>query len=241
MQFLAGKKVIQEEFLHTFKHLESHQRQLVIIGDRHPRLFTKLSDELSTRFLSGLVCRIEAPDFDTRFAIVKTKAHQCGLEMTPKATEYVAQRFSQNVRELEGAVNCLQTYHYMTGRRVGVTAARSVLSDLERDCIRIVRIPEIEQAVCDLFGLQTDELKSARRTRSLSQPRMLAMFLARKHTQAAFGEIGQYFGGRNHSTVVSADKKIKSGLDSQETIRVAAKTWPLGEVISTLEHQLQVG
>ncbi len=238
IDFLDAKRVIQEEFLHTFKQLVSHSRQVVLAADRHPRLLTKLSDELTTRFLSGLVCRLEPPDLETRQRIVERKAIRMKGAVTSEALRFVAQRFKNNVRELEGALNCLQTYHTMTKKRIGVTAARQVLADLERDCIRVVRMSDIENAVCQLFGLAAKDLKSSRRIRSVSHPRMLAMFLARKHTQAAYSEIGQYFGGRNHSTVMSAEQKVTTWLSSESSIKVAAENWPLHEVLETLEQQL---
>jgi len=241
IDFLDSKRVIQEEFLHTFKQLESYGRQIIVASDRHPRLLTKLSDELKTRFLSGMVCRLEPPDFDTRLQIVERKAAKMSATFSAEALNYVAQRFKSSVRELEGALHCLQTYAQMTGKRIGLTAARQVLADLERDCIKVVRLADIEQAVCDLFRLQADELKSAKRSRSISQPRMLAMYLARKHTRAAYSEIGQYFGGRDHSTVMSAEKKIDEWLRGQASIRVASDAWPIEEIMETLEQQLQAG
>ena len=238
IDFLDGKRVIQEEFLHTFKQLASHNRQIVLTANKHPRLLNKLSDELTTRFLSGMVCRLESPDFETRLQIVEHKANQLSAELTPETLQYVAQRFKNNVRELEGALNSLQAYHTMTQRRVGINAARDILSELERDCIRIIRLADIEKVVCNLFGVRKEELRSSTRARRISQPRMLAMYLARKHTKAAYSEIGDYFGGRNHSTVVSAEKKVRTWLDEQSIINIATQDWYMSDVVGTLEQQL---
>lgn len=239
IDFFDNKRVIQEEFLHTFKQLESHGRQIVLTADRHPRLLTRFSDELMTRCLSGLVCRLEAPDLETRQKIAAARSARMGIDVSPEALAFVAQRFKNNVRELEGALNCLATYQSMTGKRVGLSAARRVLSDLERDCIRIVRMSDVEQVVCSFFGMEPKELRSSKRNRSVSQPRMLAIYLMRKHTQAAYSEIGQYFGGRNHSTVMSAERKVAQWLQSSEPIKVAAQSWPIGDVLETLEQHLQ--
>lgn len=241
IDFLDAKRVIQEEFLHTFQQLESHGRQIVLTSDRHPRLLSKLSDELVTRFLSGLVCRIEPPDLETRKHIVERKAAHMKGGVSAEALTFVAGRFKNNVREVLGALNCLETYHHMTQKRIGLSAARNILADLERDCIRIVRISDVEEAVCTLFGLEAKDLKSSRRHRSVSQPRMLAMFLARKHTQAAYSEIGHYFGGRNHSTVISAEKKVKHWLNTQTLVKVASQTWPVADILESLEQQLDAG
>ena len=241
VDFLDAKRVVQEEFLHTFKQLASHGKQIVMSGDRHPRLLSKLSDELRTRFLSGMVCRLEPPDAETRRQIVTRKASRLSGDFTPDALEYIAERFPRNVRELEGAIHYLATYQRMTGKRVGVTLARSVLSELERDCMKVVRLADIEHAVCDLFGLSSTDLKSSRRTRSLSQPRMFAMYLARKHTRAAYSEIGEYFGGRNHSTVIAAEQKIQEWLTDESSLKVASQTWKAADLLEALEQQLLAG
>jgi chromosomal replication initiator protein len=241
VDFLDGKRGIQEELLHTWQQLESHGRLLVACADRHPRLMTKICDELKTRFLSGVVCRLEPPDLETRERIALAKAQRLDADVSPEAIKYVARRFANSVRELEGALHCLQVCHRMTGRRVGITAARQVLGDLERDCLRVVRMGDIERAVCDLFGLEATDLKSARRSRSVSEPRMLAMYLARRHTRAAYSEIGEYFGGRNHATVISADRKVAEWLARDAQVKIASQTWRLADVLSTLEQQLLAG
>lgn len=241
VSFFDGKQAMQEEFLHTVNQLISHGRQLVVTADCHPRLLSKVSEELVTRFLCGMVCRIESADVETRRRIVRAKAEKLNASFAPEALDFVARRFVHNVRELEGALNTLDTWYCMTRRRVTLNAARQALSELERDCIRVVRLADIESAVCDLFGLSDTQLKSSARTRTVSQPRMLAMFLARRHTQAAYREIGEFFGGRNHSTVVAAEKKIDGWLRSDEEMSVGGRCWQLNDVIERLEQQLMAG
>lgn len=241
VEFFESKRVFQEEFLHTFTELVDHGRQVVLTGSRHPRLLNKLGDDLATRFLSGLVCRLETPDLSTRQQIVDSKASRMSADFAPEALNYVANRFQTSVRELEGALNCLQTYYSMTHKRVTLSTARQVLADLERDCLRIVRLADIERVICHVFGVKPKELQSESRVRTVSQPRMLAMFLARKHTQAAYTEIGQHFGGRNHSTVMSAERKVQQWLDENSTIQVASQSWTIGEILSTIEQQLLAG
>ena len=241
IDFLDGKRAVQEEFLHTFQQLESHGKLVVACGDRHPRLLTKISDELKTRFLSGMVCRLELPDLETRERIAISKAGRLNADLSPETLKFVARRFTSSVRELEGALHCLQVYHRMTGKRVGVSAAREVLEDLERDCLKVVRMADIERAVCEMFGVDAADLKSPGRTRSVSEPRMLAMYLARRHTRAAYSEIGQYFGGRNHATVISADRKVATWLDQNLQVKVASQSWRLKDVLETLEQQLLAG
>ncbi|MBX3436074.1 MAG: chromosomal replication initiator protein DnaA [Planctomycetaceae bacterium] len=241
VDFFHGKSGIEEEFLHTLKSLESLGRQVVLTADRHPRLLNKMSDELVTRMLAGLACRLESSDLPTRLEIVRQRVRRQAFPVADEALDFIARRFSNNVRELEGAVNCLHTFHLMSKRRVTLQAARDVLARLERDCIRVVRLDDVEQAVCRMFQITADDLRSARRSRSVSQPRMLAMYLARRLTSCAYSEIGQFFGNRNHSTVMAAEKKIRRLIDAQGVIRVCADQWPLHEVIDSLESQLKTG
>jgi chromosomal replication initiator protein len=238
IDFFESKRIFQEELLHTIKHLESHGRQLVFSSDRHPRLLTKMSEELTTRFLSGLVCRIESPEIELRLALARQRALKLKTLITEGALEYVSRRFTNNVRELEGAINCLQTYHVMTRQKITTSMARQILSDLERDCIRIIKLDDIKQIVCSTFGVSETDLKSSRRARNVSQPRMLAMFLARKLTQAAYSEIGEFFGGRNHSTVMFAEKQVRKWLENRSSIHVALQEWTTAEIIESLEQQL---
>ncbi|QDV49064.1 chromosomal replication initiator protein DnaA [Gimesia fumaroli] len=238
IDFFESKRMFQEELLHTIKHLESHGRQLVFSSDRHPRLLTKMSEELTTRFLSGLVCRMESPETELRLEIARQRALKLKTPITEGALDYVARRFTNNVRELEGAINCLQTYHVMTSQKITTTMARQILADLERDCIRIIKLDDIKQIVCNTFGVSEADLKSSRRARNISQPRMLAMFLARKLTQAAYSEIGDFFGGRNHSTVMFAEKQVRKWLENHSSIQVALQEWPTEEIIESLEQQL---
>jgi chromosomal replication initiator protein len=200
-----------------------------------------LSEELVTRFIAGIVCRMESPDLETRRAIVSRKAARLTARVSDEALELVAQRFRTSVREIEGALNCLEAHGLTSGKPVTLSAARHVLADLERDCVRVVRLSDVEQTVCRFFAVGVDDLRSPRRSRSVSQPRMLAMYLARKMTQAAYSEIGEYFGGRNHSTVMSAEKRVLELLKSQATLRVATQNWDLGDLVGSLEQQLLTG
>lgn len=241
IDFLDGKKAFQEEFLHTLKQFEQQGRQIAVTSNRHPRLLTRTSEELVSRFLSGLVCRIENPSEQMRLEIVTRHATRMKARFTPDALAHVAGRFTANVRELEGAVNVLSTWAQMTRNKVTVSVARQLLGRMERDCVRLVRVSDVETAVCEFFGVEAETLRSASRKRSLSQPRMLAMYLTRKLTQSAYGEIGTYFGGRNHSTVMSAEKKIAKQLTSAETIRIAAENWSVQDVLQTLEDRIKAG
>ena len=135
-------------------------------------------------------------------------------------------------------VDVLEAHFAVSQIRLNAAAARQILADLQRDCVRIVRLSDIERAICDLFRLIPDELRSASRARNVSQPRMLAMFLARKLTQAAYSEIGEFFGGRNHSTVISAERQVQTWMTDETKVTIASRQWSIGELVQTLEHQL---
>ncbi len=241
IDFLDGKKGIQEEFLNTLRRLESRNGQLIVAGDRHPNLLTRTSAEILSRLTSGLVCRMESPDFATRRLIVESLRLSLEIDMTDEVVEFVASRFKENVRELEGAMNTLQNWALASGKRVTPAAARESLIRLERDCMRIVRMTDVEHAICQTFGMTTDDLRSDKRTRTATQPRMLAMYLTRRLTGTAYAEIGQFFGGRNHSTVVSAERRIKDLLATQSRVRIGAHDWAVEELVETLERQILVG
>ena len=241
VHFLDAKRATQEEFLHTCKQLESHGRQVVVSAESHPRLLQKTGAELRTWFLSGLVCRLEAPDAETRRDIVHRKAGRMPGKFTNEALDYVARRFTDSVHELEGALNCVDTCYSMIQRRVTLADARQVLAELKRESVRVIRMCDIERTVCEFFGVAAEDLKSASRSRTVSQPRMLAMYLARTHTQAPYTEIGRYFGGRNHSTVIAAERKVRDWLQSGRTLVVASRSVGMGELIGSIEERLLAG
>jgi chromosomal replication initiator protein len=238
VDFLDGKLRIQEEFLHTLQQLESQGRRFVIAADRHPRMLSRTRPELVTRFLSGITCRVEMPDPKTRDEIVVRKARAMGMLLPPEAARIIARARCNSVREIEGALCNLKNLQRAVGGGLTVSLARQVVGLLERDCVRVVRLPDIERVVCETFGVTVEDLRSSRRSRDLAEPRMLAMFLARRHTRAAYAEIGRYFGGRNHATVISAEKKIQTALDADAPIRVAVQSWPLSDLVQSLEQQL---
>ena len=240
VEFLDNKRATQEEFLHTIVQVIEHGGQLVVTGDRHPRLLTKHREELTTRFQSGLVCRIETPSEDTRQRIVASLALPHKECFTQEALDYVARRCRKNVREIQGALNCLQGHYSLNKKRISVSRAREILGDMERECSRLVRISDVEKVVCDAFGLTTKDLRSKSRRKALTCPRAMAMFIARKLTKSAYREIGMYFGGRDHSTVVAAEKRVQQWLNDDTPINLpnSCRGRTIGEVIQEIEERL---
>jgi len=238
VEFLEGKVKTQQELLHTFEELVHCGRQVVLAGDRHPRLLTGLLPELASRFASGLTSRVHVPPFESRLEICRRKAEARKAHIKPEALRHLASKFQHNVRELEGAVNVLITQYEVSRRPVTVSTARRLLAEFHEAPQMPVDIPDIEQAVCEFFRVNPADLKSSKRSRSVSQPRMLAMFLIRKHTQAAYSEIGAHFGGRNHATVISAEKRVRDWLAGEHTVQVATEQWPLADVLESIEQRL---
>ena len=208
LQFFVGKRATQVELLHTIDGFLREGRQLVFAADRSPADLAELGPELTTRLTGGLVCRIEPPDHATRLAIVGQMARRMKLHVPPEVQQLVASRLTSHARQLSGALCRLQATSEALGRPISLPLAEEALADLVGHSGRVVRLPDIEKAVCEVFGLEPASLQSDAKGKRVSHPRMLAMWLARKHTRAALSEIGHYFGRRSHSTVVSAQKRV---------------------------------
>ena len=237
IEFLDNKRATQEEFLHTIVQVVEHGGQLVVSGDRHPRLLNKHREELTTRFMSGLVCRIETPSEDARRRVAAALALPMKESFTRETLDYVARRCRRNVREIQGALNCLHGHYSLSGRRITVSRAREILGDMERECRRLVRISDVEKVVCDAFGLTASDLRSKSRRKAVSCPRALAMYIARKQTKSAYREIGMYFGGRDHSTVVAAEKRVQTWISNDAPIDLPTSC--RGRTISEIIHEIE--
>jgi len=208
VHFLAAKRATQDEFLHTFNALIERGVPIVLSSDQHPRKIAKLTDELATRFLGGMIIKLDAPDLETRSAILKSKATSRGVNVPDAVIAYIAENVRTSVRELEGALHCVLAQASLTGKAVSLAVAYAALRETIRSTNQAVALRDVEKAVCSFFQVEGDGLKSDSRVRTLAYPRMLAMYLARKHTGVSYSEIGRHFGGRNHSTVISAEKKV---------------------------------
>ncbi|MCA9063694.1 MAG: chromosomal replication initiator protein DnaA [Planctomycetaceae bacterium] len=240
IEFLDNKRATQEEFLHTIVQIIENGGQVVVTSDRHPRMLTKHREELTTRFMSGLVCRIEAPDEELCVRVVQLLAMQLNASFADDALLYVARKCKRSVREIQGALNSLDGHFALTRRKITVNVAREVLGDLARECRRLVRINDVERIICEAFGITASELRSRTRRQAIACPRALAMFLARKCTQSAYREIGLYFGGRDHSTVVAAEKRVQQWIDTGDILRLPSSCTgtTIGEVLEQLEERL---
>jgi chromosomal replication initiator protein len=241
IHFLTAKRATQDEFLHTFNAVLDRGSPIILASDQHPRLITRLSDELVTRFLGGMVVKIEAPDLTTRRAILKARAASRGVDVPDLVIGYIAEHVRSSVRELEGALHSVIAQAVLAGKRLDLNLAKTALRDTIRHTSQAIALRDVERAVCDLFQVSVEALKSDSRARALAYPRMLAMYLARKKTGAAYSEIGRYFGGRNHSTVISAEKKVASWLKAEERSGLLPGFETVAELLVDLERTLESG
>lgn len=215
IQFLAGKERTQEEFFHTFNSLYEANKQLVISSDRPPRNIPTLEDRLRSRFEWGLICDIQPPDLETRIAILRKKAQMENLNVPYDILDYIANSIESNIRELEGALIRLVAYATVTGRPLDMELATEALKDiLPPPRPRKITIEMIQKEVCSYYNIEMSELLSKKRNKQLVVPRQVAMFLCRKFTDASYPQIGDQFGGRDHTTVIHAAEKVEKELHS---------------------------
>ncbi len=239
LHFLAGKAATQEEFLHTFNALHANEKQLIISCDCHPRLAGDFSPELTDRLLGGAAFGLAPPDEETRLGILRAKAARAPSLIPEEVLKYIAQQLRGNVRELGGALNGLLHYSRVANRAIDLQLAREALGDHLRHAVRRVQLADVDRAVCRALRLDAGALQSRQRSWSASHPRMLAIYLARKHTAAAYSEIGQYFGKRNHSTAVAAEKKVRRSLKEDGNLVCGERSWRAREVLELVERELE--
>jgi chromosomal replication initiator protein len=213
IQFLAGKERTQEEFFHTFNTLHEASHQIIITSDRPPKEIPTLEDRLRSRFEWGLIADIQPPDLETRIAILRKKAANEGISVPDGVAEFIAQRVSTNIRELEGALVRVVAYASLTRSSISVDLAIDVLRDLLPAArSRVVTIQAIQLAVAEFFGLRVEEMRAKRRTKGIAFPRQVAMYVARELTDASLPRIGEEFGGRDHTTVMHACQRVREAL-----------------------------
>ena len=219
IQFIAGKERTQEEFFHTFNTLHEANKQIILSSDRPPKEIPTLEDRLRSRFEWGLIADIQAPDFETRMAILKKKADVEKLNVPNEVMVYIATKIKSNIRELEGALIRIVAYSSLTNREITVDLASEALKDIiSNKQNKSITIDLIQDVVATYFNLRVEDLKSQRRTRNVAYPRQIAMYLSRKLTDMSLPKIGEEFGGRDHTTVIHAYEKISESLNRDESL-----------------------
>ena len=219
IQFFAGKDRTQEEFFHTFNALFDSRQQIIMTCDRYPREVDGLEPRLKSRLAWGLSVAIDPPDFETRAAIVLAKARERGAEIPDEVAFLLAKKMRSNVRDLEGALNTLTARANFTGRAISVEFAQETLRDLLRAQQQAIGIPNIQKTVADYYGLQMKDLLGKKRTRSLARPRQVAMAMTKELTEHSLPEIGDAFGGRDHTTVLHACRQIRTLMETDGKLR----------------------
>ena len=229
IQFIAGKERTQEEFFHTFNHLHDDQKQIVLTSDKPPREIPGLEERLRSRFEWGLIADIQIPDLETRVAILRRKADDDGILIDNEVALFLATHIKSNVRELEGSLIRTNALASLNSVPITVDFAKDVLRNVLGGVDKILTVEKIQKVVAEYYNLKLSDLIGKRRVRSLAYPRQIAMYLCRKYVKTSYPEIGQKFGGKDHSTVVHAFSKIQKVLESDRTLQ---------EQIHTLEQNI---
>jgi chromosomal replication initiator protein len=218
IQFFAGKERSQEEFFHTFNTLLENKHQVVLTCDRYPKEIKGLEERLKSRFGWGLPVAIEPPDLETRVAILMSKAQQAGTALSPEVAFFIGKRIRSNIRELEGALRRVIANAHFTGKPITLEFAKDALRDLIALQDKLINIDNIQKTVAEYYKIRVSDLLSNKRTRSVTRPRQLAMALAKELTNHSLPEIGQKFGGKDHTTVLHACRKIRELLESDHKL-----------------------
>lgn len=212
IHFIAGKEATQEEFFHTFNTLYDDHKQIVVSSDRSPKDISNLEERLISRFSWGLITDIQPPDFETRVAILKKKIENEPTQISDDVIFFIANLIKSNIRELEGALIRVIAYALLENKTISLTLAQDVLKDLSRENIKSISPDLIQKHVAEEFNLSLNDLKAQKRSKNIVLPRQVAMYLIRELTNLSLPEIGELFGGKDHTTVLHSWKKIKESM-----------------------------
>lgn len=219
IQFIAGKESTQEEFFHTFNTLYDAHKQIVVSSDRPPKEIRLLEERLVSRFEWGLVTDIQPPDFETRMAILKKKSERETIALPEDVFYFLAEKIKTNIRELEGALIRVVAYAKLIGRDVSVDLVKEVLKDMLIEGEKKVTIDLIQKRVSDYFDIKLSDMRAKKRSKTIAYPRQIAMYLARQLTDYSLPEIGDQFGGRDHTTVIHACDKVEDDIKNKEGVK----------------------
>ncbi|GER93381.1 chromosomal replication initiation protein DnaA [hot springs metagenome] len=218
VQFISGKTTTQEEFFHTFNTLYEKQRQIVVSSDRLPMDISDITDRLRSRFSMGLIADIQPPELETKVAIIYKKADAEKLIISDEVAYFIAAHVKSNIRELEGCLIKLGAHASLTGMPIDINMAKNVLKDLISEDNKPITPDIILKAVGEYFGIKVQELKTKKRTKEIVNARQIAMYIAKQQTQLSLSEIGRYFGGKDHATVIYACKQIEDKRSKDENL-----------------------
>ena len=233
IQFIAGKEGTQEEFFHTFNALHEANKQIIISSDRPPKEIPTLEDRLRSRFEMGLIADIQPPDFETRIAILKTKAQIENIDIPNEVMNYIATYIKSNIRELEGALTRVVAYSSLINKDISYDLAVEALKDIVTTSeSQEISVNRIKEKVSTAFGIKMDDFNSKKRTRTIAYPRQIAMYLSRELTDLSLPKIGNEFGGRDHTTVIHSHDKISKDLELEKNSELKEK---ISKIIAELK------
>ncbi|PLX96377.1 MAG: chromosomal replication initiator protein DnaA [Desulfuromonas sp.] len=219
VQFIAGKERTQEEFFHTFNALYDSHKQIVVTSDKFPKEIPGLEERLRSRFEWGLIADIQPPDVETKQAILNMKAENNGIKLSEDVSYFLASSITSNIRELEGYLVRIGAYASLTSTPLTLATVKELLKDILVEKNKEISIDEILKAVCNHYNVKLTDIKSSKRLKTLVTPRQVGMYLARTMTASSYPEIGDKFGGKDHSTIIYAMKKIEKMLKDDFTLR----------------------
>ncbi len=219
IQFIAGKERTQEEFFHTFNALYNSNKQIILSSDRPPKEIPTLEDRLRSRFEWGLIADIQAPDYETRIAILRKKAQIEEIEVPDDVMLFIAKKIKSNIRELEGALIRILAYSSLTNSPINIELASEALKEIFSSKPRELNIDYIKEVVANKFNIKIEDLTSKKRTRIIAYPRQIAMYLSRDLTDLSLPKIGNEFGGRDHTTVMHACDKVSTDIKNDPTLK----------------------
>lgn len=224
VHFLSNKQGVQEEFLHTFNALYELSKKIIFASDAHPKMIGQLKENLASRFMSGMVTKIDKPEYATRLLILRSKAAKFDVHFPEEVLEFIAGKFDDNVREVESALTTLSAHAKFNEKEVSIQLANEILGDFFCDEGNIIKISEIEETVLNYFHISRAELHSNKKIKSISFPRQVCMYLIKTLLNWSYQQIGNYFGSKKHSTVMFAIKKMKDQIDSDKQFKLFIET-----------------
>ena len=223
VHFIAGKEHSQEEFFHTFNTLFELHKQIILSSDKYPREIPRLVERLKSRFEWGLIADIQPPELETRIAILKRKAEESGIDLPQDVAEFIANRVKSNIRELEGCLSRITAVSSLKGKEISLLLAEDSFRDIFKAREKAISTNDIQRAVAEYFNVRVTDLRSKKRERNISLPRQVAMYLCKELTNLSLEDIGKSFGGKDHSTVIHAQKKIEKICKENNEISTAIK------------------
>lgn len=245
VHFFANKRATQTEFLHTLEAIHEAGKQIVLASDAHPKMIGYFSDSLVSRFLAGMVVRIDSPDVQVRADVLRQRAKRLNVEVGDPVIMHIAEHFHANIRELEGALLKVVAQAQVAEQPITLSLAERAIRDLIRQTAPVVLLSDIESIVSIYFGLTPADLHTSRKSRTIALARAMAMYLARKHTDMSFPQIGRFMGNKNHTTVILASRRIAKTLQDGGNVRWVTPAGPkeanLAALLAEIEEQFGAG